>query len=67
MDNSKRNLKGLLEQNGLIVDFLPDPYVPVVVHCERYSCMGYLDEKGIWRGRFNDHPLSSRVIAWEPL
>ncbi len=67
MNESKWNFRGLTEQSRVIVDYLPAPFVPVVAHCERYSCMGYLDERRIWRGRFNDRPLNSRVIAWEPV
>lgn len=67
MKENNRNFRGLTEGSSVVVDYLPDPFVPVMVHCERYSCMGYVDERGIWRGRFNDRPLNSRVIAWEPL
>ncbi|MFN7139810.1 MAG: hypothetical protein ACK4UN_10765 [Limisphaerales bacterium] len=66
-ERPKREMRGLSENSHVIVDFLPEPFVPVMVHAESYTCLGYLDERGIWRGRFGDRPLTSRVVAWEPL
>lgn len=67
MTEPKRKLRGLTDDSKVIVDYLPDAFEHVVVHCERYTCVGYLDDKGIWRGQFNDRPIGSRVIAWEPM
>jgi hypothetical protein len=55
------------ENSPLIVDYLPDLYTPVLVHCAEFQCMAYMDAKGIWRGRFNNSPVEGRVLAWSPV
>ncbi len=48
-----------------------DPALPptgehVVVHCLEFSCLGYRDEKGIWKNVFSDKPLAN-VINFSPI
>jgi len=45
---------------------LPRPGEHVVVHCEGYSCLGYLGKDGTWKSVFTDEKLS-RVIDFSPL
>jgi hypothetical protein len=48
----------------VIVDFLPDPLRTVTVQCLEYTCLAYLDDKGIWRSPFSSAPIPSRVLGW---
>ena len=62
-------LKAAIGQDNspLIVDYLPEIYTPVLVHCEEFQCMAYMDATRIWRNRFNNTPVEGRVLAWSPL
>ncbi len=68
MSEARQNsLRSMVEKEGAIYDYLPEAHCRVLVHCEDYTCMAYLDDKGIWRNRFDDLPIVGRVIAWESL
>lgn len=71
MTDSRRELRAVsLKQmtaqtnSGIIVDFLPEAYTLVIVHCEEFECLGYLDNKGIWRNQFTSKPVENRVVGW---
>ena len=60
-----RDLTG--DEALVIVDYLPDPFTQVRIHCEIYSCLGYLDQTCIWRNCFTKEPIDSKVFGWEPI
>lgn len=64
-DDKKKRSRGLVGHG--IVDYLPDPFVRVLVHTEAHTCQAYLDRSRIWRHAFGDKPITSRVISWEPI
>lgn len=45
---------------------LPEIGVPVMVRCPEFSCLGYLDKKGIWRDFKGSEELRN-VIDWAEL
>jgi CheY-like chemotaxis protein len=45
---------------------LPDIGVPVMVRCEEFSCLGYLDRTGKWRDYARSSELPT-VIEWRDL
>jgi hypothetical protein len=45
---------------------LPSTGEHVVVHCSKYSCLGYLDQSGAWKNVFTDEILSS-VVGFSPI
>lgn len=51
----------------LIVDYLPERYDTVIIHCELFQCLGYIDEKRIWRNQSDNKPVDGRVLAWARL
>lgn len=65
--NEKRraSLRALVERGTAISDYPPEPFVPVLAHFEAFSCMAYLDDKGVWRSRFDNQPVAGRLVAWE--
>ncbi len=44
---------------------LPTPNVSVIVVCQGYRFLGYIDESGHWRAQYGNHEISG-VIAWCP-
>ena len=62
-----RQLGELVGSGQCKVDYLPEAYTPVLIHCEGFSCVAYLDETGLWRGRYTNELISGRVIAWEEI
>lgn len=44
----------------------PDAGKPVMVQCEDFSCLAYLDRAGIWRDFWDSTPLAN-VTAWEEI
>jgi hypothetical protein len=63
----RRSLKEATMTGAIIVDFLPDSRRNVIIHCEDYSCLAYLDELGIWRHGPDNKPIEGRVMGWVPL
>jgi CheY-like chemotaxis protein len=48
------------------IDPLPEIGVPVVVRCDRFTCLGYLDREGKWRDYARSTELPN-VIDWSDL
>ncbi|MBA4147848.1 MAG: hypothetical protein H0X66_07000 [Verrucomicrobia bacterium] len=65
-EGDKKKKPRIIEGYG-IVDYLPEPFVTVLVHAETHTCQAYVDKIGIWRSPFNDKPITSRVVSWEPI
>ena len=42
---------------------LPPPGERVIVVCKIFRCLGYLDDKGVWRDDIKSAPLED-VIGW---
>lgn len=61
------SLQRLIEEGGAISDYPPNPYERVLVHFEAFTCICYMDELGVWRGRYDDQPITPRAIAWQPV
>jgi hypothetical protein len=38
----------------------------VVVHCSKFSCLGYLDRNGTWKNVFTNEILTD-VIGFKPI
>jgi hypothetical protein len=60
------NLKSLGSAGEKEGERLPPRGQPVVVTCLCFKCIGYLDEKGRWRGRYDGRELPE-VLEWAPL
>lgn len=43
---------------------LPETGEPVLVHCEGFDCLGYLDTGGVWRDYGTSNELTA-VLSWE--
>jgi hypothetical protein len=50
----------------MIVNYLPQPDEMVIADCEAFSSAAKLDSHGIWRCPYNNQPIESRVVGWEP-
>ena len=44
---------------------LPPRGEPVIVRCLCFRCLGYRDDNGKWRGRYDGRELPE-VLEWEP-
>jgi hypothetical protein len=53
-------------QSSSRCETLPPAGEHVVVHCPEFSCLGYLDQNGTWRGVFTDEALPG-VIGFSPI
>jgi CheY-like chemotaxis protein len=42
----------------------PEIGTPVMVHCEHFRCLGYLDKHGVWRDFVRSRELAEEVIDW---
>jgi len=45
---------------------LPDNDKPVIVLCENYRCLGFLDADGVWRETKNNAAIKG-VIGWNEI
>jgi hypothetical protein len=45
---------------------LPRAGEHVVVHCSKFSCLGYLDQDGTWKNVFTNEVLTD-VIDFKPI
>jgi hypothetical protein len=60
--NSIFGQRGAEKQSGdgaVLWRSLPEPRELVMAHCRGFNCLAYVDDEGVWRDAFHDHPLSS--------
>jgi hypothetical protein len=48
-------------------DMLPTSQPRLILHCEGYSCLAQLDQKGTWRNPFTNEPINAVIRDWEPI
>lgn len=51
------------ESSGVDRDHLPPIFERVIVFCKGFRCLGYVDEKGVWKDDFQSKKID--VVGWE--
>jgi len=55
-----------IEQSGRNCRTLPTEGEHVVVHCPKFSCLGYRDRDGTWKNVFTNETLNE-VVDFSPI
>jgi hypothetical protein len=55
-----------MDDSGRKCPTLPPAGEHVVVHCSKFSCLGYLDQNGTWKNVFTNEVLSE-VVDFSPI